>query len=341
MPDWVFVGTYTRRGSEGIYAFQVEPETGDLTQISCAPCEHPSFITLSPDQRFLYAVNELGKFREHDGGGASAFAVDWETGALSLLNDQPVHGADPCHAQVDPTGHWLVTANYTGGSHSVLPIEEDGRLGMIRSLLRHSGSGDALAHSSQFSPDGKRLYACALGLNQVVGYEFDAASGAASPASHADMPAGAGPRHLALHPTLSLLYVINESGSTVSVLSRGDASGRMEVLQTLPTLPAGSSERNSCADLHLSPDGRFLYGSNRGHNSLAVFAIGNDGLLSPIGHVPTGGDCPRGFGVLANGLILVANERSDNIVAFRIGEDGMPVATGAATSVPSPTCVLA
>lgn len=341
MADRVFVGTYTRRGSEGIYVFQADRQTGELTKLGCAPCEHPSFITFSPDRRCLYAVNETGEFRGQRGGGASAFAVDGATGALTFLNEQPVYGAAPCHAQVDPSGRWLATANYSGGSHSLLPIEAGGRLRGIRTLLRHSGSGDARAHSSQFSPDGKLLYACALGLNQVIAYEFDAESGLAAQASSVDMPAGAGPRHQAPHPALLLLYVINETSSTVSTLSRDDSTGKMEVLQTLSTVPADFSGKNACADLHLSPDGRFLYGSNRGHNSLVVFAIGSDGLLSPLGQVSTGGDWPRGFGVLESGVILVANERSDNIVAFRIGPDGMPAPTGAVTDVPSPTCVLA
>lgn len=336
----VFVGTYTRRGSEGIYVFEVEGESGALRLVSCGPCEHPSFLALSPDRRFLYAVNELGNFQGCAGGAASAFAVDWKTGALAPLNQQPVYGEAPCHAAVDPTGRWLVTANYTGGSHSIMPIEEDGRLGPVRTLLRHSGNDNARAHSSQFSPDGTLLYTCALGLNSILSYRFDPETGAVKPASKVEMPAGAGPRHTTLHPSVPLLYAINETGSSVSVLSRDDSSGKMSLLQTVPTVPAGCSERNACADLHLSPDGRFLYGSNRGQNSLAVFAIGHDCLLSPIGHVPTGGDWPRGFGVTADGLILAANERSDNIVAFRIGADGFPVPTGAVTPAPSPTCVL-
>jgi 6-phosphogluconolactonase len=340
----IYVGTYSRRGSEGIYVFEVEQDVGALTHIGCAPAEHPSHLALSPDRRFLYAVNELNEFQGQPFGAASAFEIDSATGKLTFLNQQPVQGAGPCHVTVHPTGGWLVTSNYGGGTHSILPIGEDGRLGPLRALIQHgyksADQPDAKAHSTLFSPDGRFLYACVLGHNLVVAEAFDYERAVARPVSVVKMPPGAGPRHQVLHPTLPILYVINELGSTVSVVSRDETSGALDLQQTVPTIPSDFTGRNACADLHLSPDGRFLYGSNRGHNSLAVFAIGADGLLSPIGHVSTGGDWPRGFGVLENGLILVANERSDNIVAFRIGKDGVPVPTGAVASVPCPVCVL-
>lgn len=334
----VFVGTYSRRGSEGVYAFGVDDQTGALTPVATARAENPSFLALSPDRRFLYSVNEQNEFEGRPGGGASAFAVNGQTGELALVNQQPIHAAGPCHAEVDPTGRWLATANYTGGSHSILPIGEDGRLGALRMLIRHAPEGQAKAHSTLFSPDARSLTACALGLNQVIAYEFDPDSGMASPGASVEMPPGAGPRHQVLHPPLPILYVLNETGSSVSAIAREAASLRL--LQTLPTIPADFTEHNAGADLHLSPDARFLYGSNRGHNSLAVFAVGADGLLAPLGQVSTEGNWPRGFAVLRNGIILVANERSDEIVAFRIGEDGMPVPIGTVTSVPSPTCVV-
>ncbi|HEX5322350.1 MAG TPA: lactonase family protein [Capsulimonadaceae bacterium] len=340
MQSLVFVGTYSRRSSEGIYVFRVDPDTGALTKIASAPSENPSHLALSSNGRFLYAVNELGEYQGQPGGAASAFAVDKDTGKLTFLNQQAVLGSAPCHALVDPTGKWFVTANYAGGSHSILPIQADGQLGPVRTLILNADKTAARAHSTLFSPDGRYFYTCDLGLNQVAVYALALETGAASKVAHVELPERSGPRHQALHPTHPLVYVLNEHGSTVSVLSRDATEGGLTLLQNLPTLPTDFAEHNACADLHLSPDGRFLYGSNRGHNSLAVFAIGDDGLLTAIGHVSTGGDSPRGFGVLANGLILVANERSDNVVAFRIGPDGIPVPTGAVTSVPCPTCII-
>jgi 6-phosphogluconolactonase len=366
----VYVGTYSKRGSEGIYLFEADPNSGALTHISSAPAVNPSHLALSANGRFLFAVNELNEFQGQPFGAASAFEIDPATGGLSFLNQELVNSG-PCHALVDPSGRWLVTANYTAGNHNILPIGEGGLLKGDLIMFQHgrqeskrpglrrvpsgptrprrtssraraskSVQSTAKAHSSLFSSDGRFLFTCLLGLDLVAAHSFDSEKGYAVVCSIVKLSPGAGPRHQALHPTLPRLYVINELDSTVSALARDHQTGELDLVQTLPTLPPDFAGRNACADLHLSPDGRFLYGSNRGHNSLAVFAIKDDGLLNPIGHVSTGGEWPRGFGVLMNGLILVANERSDNIVAFRIGEDGIPIPTGAVTSVPCPVCVL-
>lgn len=341
----VFVGTYSLRGSVGVYAFRLDPATGALTQVAAAPSENPSFLAVSSDNRFLYATNEIGECEGRPGGCVSAFAIDGQTGALNLLNHQAARGQSPCHVATSPGRHWLLVANYGDGTHTVLPVEKDGRLGTATNQVTNAGApgpgqGGGHAHCTRFTPDGRHVLACDLGLDRVFVRAWDERRGTLTEVSSVALPPGSGPRHLAFHPTLPGMYVINERSSTIAVLGLNPRSGDLRTLQTLSTLPAGFTGNNACADIHLSQDGRFLYGSNRGHDSLAVFSVDAVGRLTAVGHTPTGGRTPRSFAVLPDGLILAANQDTDAIVAFRIGPNGLPVPTGAVTHVPAPVCVL-
>ena len=341
----VFVGTYSLRGSVGIYVFRLDPATGALSQIGEAACENPTFLALSSDARVLYAVHETHEYEGRPGGSVSAFAVDGAAGTLHPLGRQAARGLSPCHVTASPGGRRLLVANYGDGTHTILPLANDGRLGAATGQITNAGrpgpgQKSGHAHCTRFPPDGRYALACDLGLDRVLVYAWDEGRGTLRESSSLALPPGAGPRHLAFHPTLPRVYVINELNSSVAVLAYDAEAGTLTPLQTLSTLPADFTGHSSCADIHVSPDGRFLYGSNRGHDSLAVFAIDGDGRLSVLGHTPTGGRTPRSFAVLPDRLILVAHQDTDTIVAFRAGPDGLPVPTGAVTHVPAPVCVL-
>ncbi len=346
---FIYVGTYSLRGSEGIYTLRLDTATGELVLATTTAADNPSFLALSPDRRTLYAVHEETEIDGKRGGAVSAYSVDEATGALAQIGTpQPTFGIASCHVHVDSTGSWLITANYGDGTHSVLPIRSgDGGLGSVvtrRANVGEPGPGQesAHAHSTSLDEETNIAYACDLGLDKVIVYELDPASGNLKELPEGlSLPPGSGPRHLVAHPTLPLLYVINELNSTIAVVRRADSGRRLSVEQTISTLPANYDGNNQCADIHFSPDLHTLYGSNRGHDSLAIFAVDDQtGLLTPKAHVPTGGHWPRNFAVIESGWILVANERSDNLVSFRIDASGVPIPTGFVISVPSPACVL-
>jgi 6-phosphogluconolactonase len=352
-PLVVWVGTYTRGESRGIYRFTVDPTTGEATEPAlAAETDNPSFLALHPSRPFLYAVNETAEFQGKKTGAVSAFAVDGETGTLRLLNQQPSMGTAPCHLVVDRAGRNVLVANYGSGSVAVLPILEDGRLGEPSSVQQHRGSGPNQArqkgphaHGLAFDSSGKRVFVADLGTDRVFVYDFDADSGTLEPAEPPSvaLEPGAGPRHLALHPSGAFLYVVNELQSTVTVLRYDAAAGTLEPVQTVTTLPAGFEGSSTTAEIALSPDGRFLYASNRGHDSLALFAVeAESGRLAPLGHVPTGGRTPRHFALDPTGeWLLVANQGSDDVAVFRRNEtSGGLEATGTVVSVPVPVCVL-
>lgn len=349
----VWVGTYTRGESRGIYRFTLDPVSGKTTEpVLAAETVNPSFLALHPSGRFLYAVGETADFEGRKTGAVSAFAVDEETLELRLLNQRPSMGAGPCHLVVDGTGQNVLVANYGGGSVAVLPIDDDGRLAAPSSVQQHRGSGPnearqegPHAHGLAFDRTGRRVFVADLGVDRVFVYDFDADSGILEPAETAfvALEPGAGPRHLVLHPSGAFLYTVNELHSTVTALRYDAATGALEPIQTVTTLPAGFEGRSTTAEIALSPQGRFLYASNRGHDSLAAFAVSRDsGRLTPLGQVSTGGRKPRHFSIDATGQwLLAANQDSDNVIVFRRdGESGRLQATGTAVSVPTPVCVL-
>jgi 6-phosphogluconolactonase len=346
----VYIGTYTGTKSKGIYAFRLETATGTLTPAGLvAETESPSFLAIHPNHRFLFAVNE--SFTGDKSGGASAYAVDAQSGKLTFLNKQPTGGSGACHLVVDKSGKNLLVANYGGGSVAVLPIQADGRLEKASSFIQHQGSSvnpqrqkGPHAHSINLDAANRFAAVADLGLDKVLLYRFDPAKGSLAPNDppSASVKPGAGPRHFAFYPQGRYAYVINEIQSTVTAFAYDAARGTLSELQTLSTLPDNFAGTNSTAEVQVHPSGKFLYGSNRGHDSIAVYAINFEtGRLSFVEHQSTQGKVPRNFGIDPTGnYLLAANQESDNIAVFRIDpKSGKLTPTGQVVEAPKPVCV--
>jgi 6-phosphogluconolactonase len=349
---YAFVGTYTDTTSKGIYIFRMDAATGKLTLMSTASgLPSPSFLAVHPSKRFLYAVNEVGDFGGKPAGAVSAFAMDAETGALTALNQQSSIGAGPCHIIVDATGAFVLVANYGSGSVAVLPIKADGSLASASDFVQHRGSSanpkrqeGPHAHSTTLDPANRVAIVADLGLDKLMMYQLDLAHGKLTPNNleFAQVKPGAGPRHFAFHPAGRYAYVINELDNTVTAFAYDAARSALRELETIPTLPEGFSDVSYCADIHVTPTGKFVYGSNRGHDSIVIFKIDETtGRLSLVGHQSTQGHWPRNFALdPTNQFLFVANERSDNIVAFRMdAQTGQLTPTGQVISTPKPVCV--
>jgi 6-phosphogluconolactonase len=350
---WVYIGTYTGKGSEGIYRFDFDPTTGKLSNRKLAgKASQPSFLAIHPNHRFLYAVAEIGDFGGKKSGGVSAFAIDPPTGDLTPLNQEPSGGEGPCHLVVDRQGKHVLVANYGGGSASVLPIGEDGRLGKATAFVQHEGTGSNPArqegpHAHSINLDAANRFAVVadLGLDKVLIYHFDPEQGTLKtnhPPAVALTP-GAGPRHFAFHPDGHHAYLINEMACTLTAMDYDADRGTFKVMQTISTLPEGAKGDDfSTAEVQVHPSGKFLYGSNRGQNSIAIFAIDADsGKLTAVGHQSHHVKTPRNFGIDPTGsFLLVANQDGNSIVVFRIDpETGSLKETGVEVEVPMPVCV--
>jgi 6-phosphogluconolactonase len=346
---WVFIGTYTAGDSKGIYRADLDLTTGEMSQPQlAATAKNPSFLALHPGGRFLYAVNEVGDGTK--AGMVSAFALDPMTGKLDPLNDQPSRGGGPCYLTVDRSGKNLLVANYGGGSVASLPIGSDGRLSPASAFIQHTGKSinrqrqeAPHVHSVNLDPNGRFAIVADLGLDKVFVYRFNADKGTLMPNDRpfAAVTAGSGPRHFAFHPSGRFGYLINEIYSTVTAFDYDATGGVLREIQTISTLPQPQSG-NSTAEVQVHPSGKFLYGSNRGHDSLAIFSIDqNSGRLTTVGHQPTGGKTPRNFGIGPNGtFLLAANQSSNNVVVFRIDQQtGRLTPTGHSIDVDSPVCV--
>ena len=349
-----YVGTYTEEGSKskGIYAFRYDASSGRITPLGlAAETTNPSFVALHPNGRFLYAVNEVQNYKGPNSGGVSAFAIDRASGKLTFLNEVPSRGADPCYITVDQTGKFVLVANYTGGSIAAFPVMGDGKLGEASAFVQHIGHGpnpkrqeSAHAHSIDLSPDNRFAMVDDLGLDKLLVYKFDSAKGSLSPNEppYSKVDPGAGARHFALHPTHRFAYVVNEMGKTVTAFSSDLQSGTFQPLQTISTLPKNFTGENDDAEIEVHPSGKFLYASNRGHDSIAVFAIDpNKGTLTPVEYTLTKGKTPRSFEIDPTGTLLFAeNQESNNIVIFRINaKTGHLTRTGKVLEVASPVCV--
>ncbi len=349
-----YVGTYTEEGStsKGIYAYRFDTATGEATPLGlAAETTNPSFVAPSPDGRYLYAVNEVQKYNGPNSGGVSAFSIDRATGKLTFINEVASRGADPCYIIVDKSGKHVLVANYTGGSVAVFPILAGGKLGEATAFVQHTGHGadpkrqeGPHAHSIDLSPDNRFAFVDDLGLDEVLTYKFDASKGALTPndPAFAKLDPGAGPRHFVLHPSGKFAYVVAEMQSTVTTLSVDWKTGSVQRLQTLSTLPKGFTGENDDAEVHVHPNGKFLYTSNRGHDSIVVYAIDPvKGTLTTIDDVPTQGKIPRSFEIDPTGKFLFAeNEKSNNIVIFRIDDKtGRLSPTGQKLDVAEPVCV--
>jgi 6-phosphogluconolactonase len=348
----VYVGTYTSGNSEGIYLYGLNLVSGELKHIATTTrVKDPSFLALSPTRRYLYAVNEIEEFAGKKSGAVSAFALNQRTGELSPLNQQPSLGGAPCYVDVDHTGSFVLVANYVGGNVAVLPVRSDGSLGEATDVKQDRGSSVNVerqegphAHCIVLDPSNRFAYACDLGTDKILIFRYDRRRGKLIPneVPWVKVKLGAGPRHLTFRPDGKYAYVINELHATITAFAHDRVVGHLKELQTIATLPADFTDANTSADIHVSPDGKFLYCSNRGHDSIAAFQINpRHGKLTFITHEPTGGKTPRNFAIDPTGaFLLVANQHSDNIVTFRRNrQTGRLNATGHVAKVPSPVCL--
>jgi len=353
----VYSGTYTGRG-RGIYHYTMDAATGKLTLVNVAQGEmNPSFLALDPQRRFLYAVNEIGNYQGRLSGSVAAFAINPADGELTFLNRQPSEGRTTAHISVDPTNRFVMVANYTGGAGGgnvcILPINRDGSLGDPSQVVDHLGEPgpnrgpQTQARAHMILPDaaGRFVLANDLGLDKTFIYALDREAGklvAAEP-PFAVLAPGAGPRHLAFHPNGRIVYVINELNSTMTVFDYDAQSGAMAEKQTLSTLPDNWVGINSTAHVVVAPSGRFVYGSNRGHDSIAIFSVDSaTSRLTLIGHQDTVGRTPRNFGLDPSGnWMYVGNQDTDNFVTFRVNPaTGGLTNTGMFTAQAQPVCFV-
>jgi 6-phosphogluconolactonase len=341
-----FVGTYTTKTtSKGIYAFRYDAKAGKLTPIGvAAETQDPSFVVAHPSGKYLYAVNEAGK-----SSMVSAFALDAHGGTLTLLNQLPALGEDPCYISLDRSGKYILVANYTSGNIVVFPILADGKLGEHTALVQNAGTlgpnkerqEGPHAHWIETTPDNRFVLSVDLGIDEVLIYKFDASKGTLGPSDPAfvKLAGGTGPRHLTIAPNKKFAYSVDELNSTVTVFSFDAGKAALTALQTISTLPQGTTGRNDTAEIAVHPSGKFLYASNRGHDTIALFHVdAASGKLTAGGEFSIEGKEPRNFAIDPSGdFLLAADQLSDKIVIFRINPaTGELTATGQSVEVPSP-----
>jgi 6-phosphogluconolactonase len=348
----VYIGTYTGPKSKGIYAYRLDMKTGALTSLGlAAQTPNPTFLAIHPNHKSLYAANEIGKFEGKSSGAVSAFSIESDSGKLTLLNQKPSGGGGPCHVAVDQSGQVVLVANYGGGSIASFPVKAGGALGDAATFIQHQGSSTnpqrqegPHAHCIGVAPNNGNVLATDLGLDKILIYKLNATSGTLTPNDppFATISAGSGPRHFAFTPNGRYCYVINEMSSTLTSFAYSAQTASLKELQTVSTHPGDPDPRNSTAEIEVHPSGRFVYGSNRGHDSIAVFAVNEQtGKLTLVEHQPTGGKVPRSFGIDPTGeFLLAANQNSDNVVVFRIdGASGRLTRTSHEVQVGAPVCV--
>jgi 6-phosphogluconolactonase len=352
-PYLIYVGTYTDKGSKGIYAYSFDPGTGESKVLGlAAETANPSFLAIDANGKYLYAVNEIDNFNGGHGGGVSAFAIDPGTGRLTLLQQVSSLGADPAHLSLDKTGRYLLVANYTSGNIAVFPVLGDGKLGSRTAFVQHAGSSinkerqaGPHAHEIQTSNNNQFVLTADLGLDELLVYRFDSNTGSLAPNDPAfvKVSPGAGPRHFAMAPSGKFVYLVNEMASTVTVFGFAPSSGRLQDQQSISTLPADFKGENTTAEIEVDSHGKFLYASNRGDDSIAVFAINpRDGKLTFVERVPTGGKTPRHFTLDPTGTwLFAANQDSNSISIFRVNLDnGRLTPTSHTLQVSTPVCVV-
>ena len=346
----VCFGSYSTPDKESVHLFQLNLQDGSLKKLNAVDgLSNPSFLKIHPNGKYLYTVNEVSTFDGKKSGGVTAFALDVNGGKLNKINQQPSGDTGPCHLTVDATGKYVLVAHYGGGSTSVLPIKIDGSVGAVVSQIKHKGSSvhsrqkAPHAHAVHVGPNNKFAFAPDLGIDKVLVFSFDEKTGAIAETKFdgAKLEPGSGPRHFDFHPDGKFAYVINEIKQTVTAFRYNAKRGRLRTLQTLSTVPH-PVDGNSTAEVLVHPTGQFLYGSNRGHNSIAMFRINEkNGKLTALGHESTRGSTPRNFGIDPTGqFLLAANQQSDNVAVFRINQEtGKLKFTGNEIKLSKPVCV--
>jgi len=347
----LYVGTYTGATSRGIYAFRFDDSSGGLTPLGlAAQTPSPSFLTSSANGRLVFAVNELQSFRGAASGSVTSFAVDPVTAKLTEISVQPSRGAGPCHLALDRTGRYLAVANYAGGNFALFPVAADGRLQPATSVVAGDASrpgrstpATRLGHMVEFEMHNRFLLAADKGLDELIVYRFDASTGALTPnrPPSAELPPGSGPRHFAFHPSKNWLFAINELASTITTLSWDETSGTLTPSGSVSTRPADVAT-GTTAEIAVHPNGRFVYGSNRGHDSIAVFSVGEGGALTLVQYQSTRGKTPRHFALDPTGRWLIAaNQESGTLAVFSIDQNtGRLSPVGPLTMVGSPVNIL-
>jgi 6-phosphogluconolactonase len=348
----VYIGTYTRAPSKGIYLADFITSTGELKNVRlAAEVKNPSFLAIHPNGRLLYAVSEVDQYADAKGGAVSAFAINGD-GTLTLLNHQSSHGAGPCHVSLDREGKNALVANYGGGSVAALPIGADGRLAAASSVIQHEGKSinpqrQEGPHAHAINLDRHNGFALVpdLGLDKVLIYKFDPATGKlqANDPAHGTLAPGAGPRHLAFDPAGKHVYVINEMANTVTGFDYDAKKGALEEFQTVLTLPDGANVQNTTAEIVVHPSGEFLYGSNRGEDSIAMFAIDSaSGRLAHLGNHPCGGRTPRNFAIDPTGKFLLSAHQDSSTIAVHAVDvaTGRLAKTNHKIDIPTPVCIV-
>ena len=352
---YMYVGTYTRAKSKGIYAWRFQPSSGKLTSIGLVgETSNPSFLAISPNHRFLYAVNEDNTFQGKPAGSVTAFSIDAKTGQLKMLNQVSSGGTGPCHLALDKTGKWLFVANYGGGSVAAYPVHDDGSLGDASAFVQHKGGSNATgrqrgphAHSANISPDNKFVLFADLGLDEILTYRIDEGKLPPGDPPFSKIAPGSGPRHMVFHPKGKFAYVCSEIASTVTACSYDASNGSLKDLQTVSIVPDGYAGAKGAAEIAVHPNGKFVYASNRdtsnkGNDVITTFAVDPEkGTLTVVDHTQVG-KIPRNFAIDPSGRYLFdANQEGASVLLYRIdAKTGKLTSTGDKLDVPLPVCVV-
>ena len=350
--EFIYVGTYNEDGKPGIFVYEFNRKKGSMSLVQeVGGMGSPSYLEIHPSGKYLYSVNRSSVSPDNKWGSVSSYRIDPENGTITHLNDQPSQGSESCHISIDSKGRLVFVSNYSTGNLSVFPVLENGSLDTFSDVEQHSGNSineqrqkAPHVHQSIVSPDDNFLYVSDLGIDLVKAYsiDYDKNSVTGIPGSDGIVEKGSGPRHSTIEKNQKFAYVINELASTVTVFKINEGDGQLIPIQTLSTVPDDYKEVNYCADIHIDPSGEFLYGSNRGHNSLAIFKINQDnGKLERTGFQSTSGEWPRNFLIDPKGeFVFVANQNSNNIVIFkRNSKSGELSKVEKEITVPKPVCL--